>query len=55
MINQIDNEKMKYQKQVPHLLLQYSLVGIAYWPVQHCRMIVSQMTKKQYLKGQYFA
>ena len=45
MTIEISWTKIKYQKQVPHLLLQYSLVGIAYWPVQHCRMIVSQMTK----------
>ena len=45
MTIEISWTKIKYQKQEPHLWLQYSLMGIAYWPVQHCRMIVSQMTK----------
>ena len=40
---------IKHQDQVPHLLLQYRLVGIADWPVQHDVMIVSQMTKNSIL------
>ena len=41
----ISQTKIKHQNQVPHLLLQYRLVGIADWPVQHNMMIVNQMTK----------
>ena len=45
MTIEISWTKIKNQNQVPHLLLQYRLVGIADWPVQHDLMIVSQMTK----------
>ena len=41
----ISQTKIKHKNQVPHLLLQYRLVGIADWPVQHNMMIVNQMTK----------
>ena len=41
----ISQTKIKHQNQVPHLLLQYMLVGIADWPVQHNIMIASQITK----------
>ena len=55
MTIRISQTKIKHQNQVPHLLLQYRLVGIADWPVQHNMIIVSQMTKKHYLRGQHFA
>ena len=41
----ISQRKIKHQNQVPHLVLQYRLVGIADWPVQHYMMNVNQMTK----------
>ena len=45
MTIEISWTKIKNQNQVPRLLLQYRLVGIADWPVQHDLIIVSQMTK----------
>ena len=41
----ISQTKIKHKNTVPHLLLQYRLVGMADWPVQPNMMIVNQMTK----------
>ena len=45
MAFKISRTIIKHQNQVPHILLQYRLVVIADWPVQHSMIIVSQMTK----------